>query len=925
MPWGNRKAKNAAEVTSALADAADEDKSLTALDPSKVSRRASPVVEEAPGDSERFGITELWPATPPDEPAKIQTTIDVIAVHGLGGDAFKTWTAGQRLWLRDFLPHSMKYARVLTFGYNSVRHQAVAFSGSVSRIDDFATQLLTSLKAHRRRTGTNSRRKSVFVCHSLGGLVFKQAIITAHNRSSRWAWFTESTTGVVFLGTPHRGADLAYWARVLGKIGNAAVHGRLRDDLLSDLQPKSRALGDLCSLFVERAVSMSICSFYERLKTPVINDLVIDKDSAVLHLPNETAIPLEANHRDLVKFLSESSANYVLVCDEIQDLVEQALDPADLPTSEKEEFLAWLQGKSTRFLWLHGSPGSGKSTTMKWLVKMLQAQSDDCLASLKSQPADHVIVFFFCDDKIAGRNSVHDVLCSIIELWELLASIVHKGRGYCFWIVIDALDELSDQSRTELLTGIENIFEGDIVGRLRLVTSNRNRLSQDSRLHLTLRPKLVDVLNEESRADVDDYVEAHVRKSLEDTSTQDTVSLDTRIELVEQLQRVSNGNFLFAKLALQTLPSSNKSITNKTMRAYLADLREKPPDLEAHYNALLLRIPARTRTLAKSAFQLLAAAQDDLSLEQFYFFLYYNDHAQSIQQTVEKAERHSPQNLAEMCGHLLVINRMGVVRFSHQSVKDRLVQKSDHAAQSVMPRGFGFTLQEVSFMTAERAHYKWLEKSLLVFRNIVFQRFAQSGEHVLEVLQTLYSRMSKSGFEFEKDTFVYLNIPMALKYVFKYCTRHGMAARAVPAAQELIVHFHLENDPSIPRLFMSAYQHRPYHLLPTGSWEWWPLDLPPLHCAIHGGDFPQAIKAMLAECDVNEQGCHSLTPLHWTIIRYRPETFSMLVSNPDIRVNLVSERKRTPLTYAIRWFRFDMASRLLEHPDIDTMTTDENG
>ena len=51
------------------------------------------------------------------------------------------------MWLRDFLPKSIPEARVLTLGYNS----AVAFAGSASGLDDYATTLLNRLLQIRRK------------------------------------------------------------------------------------------------------------------------------------------------------------------------------------------------------------------------------------------------------------------------------------------------------------------------------------------------------------------------------------------------------------------------------------------------------------------------------------------------------------------------------------------------------------------------------------------------------------------------------------------------------------------------------------------------------------------------------------------------------------------------------------------------------
>jgi hypothetical protein len=44
-----------------------------------------------------------------------------MAVHGLSGDAFTSWTRpkSKKFWLKDFLPQQIPDARVMTFGYGA--------------------------------------------------------------------------------------------------------------------------------------------------------------------------------------------------------------------------------------------------------------------------------------------------------------------------------------------------------------------------------------------------------------------------------------------------------------------------------------------------------------------------------------------------------------------------------------------------------------------------------------------------------------------------------------------------------------------------------------------------------------------------------------------------------------------------------------
>ncbi|OAL46969.1 hypothetical protein IQ07DRAFT_516802, partial [Pyrenochaeta sp. DS3sAY3a] len=193
-------------------------------------------------------------------------SFSVVAIHGLGGHPMRTWETGDRLWLRDFLPKDLRTARIFTFGYNS----GTAFTDSKSRIRDFASLLLEKLAQLQRRT---KDPKIIFVCHSLGGIILKQALIMANERG-RYSAVGKSATGVIFLGTPHRGSDVAFWSKTVEKIVNFELLDANRTDLLKTLEPKSIELGDICSMFVERAVPLQIFTIYERVKMKELPDLV---------------------------------------------------------------------------------------------------------------------------------------------------------------------------------------------------------------------------------------------------------------------------------------------------------------------------------------------------------------------------------------------------------------------------------------------------------------------------------------------------------------------------------------------------------------------------------------------------------------------------------------------------------------------------
>ena len=80
--------------------------------------------------------------------------VDIVAVHGLGGHPYKTWTHEDgTLWLRDIAPQQLPGARIYTFGYDS----AFAFSQGTGNVRDFARSLLEAIRLERAHQEVISR------------------------------------------------------------------------------------------------------------------------------------------------------------------------------------------------------------------------------------------------------------------------------------------------------------------------------------------------------------------------------------------------------------------------------------------------------------------------------------------------------------------------------------------------------------------------------------------------------------------------------------------------------------------------------------------------------------------------------------------------------------------------------------------------
>jgi alpha-beta hydrolase superfamily lysophospholipase len=94
----------------------------------------------------------------------------------------------------------------------------------------------------------------LFVAHSLGGLVVKQALRTAADRRGQLLGrILDATQGVAFLATPNTGSELATWLdRLRALLGASAAAAHLKAD--------SAYLRDLNAWYRERGPAEDISS-----------------------------------------------------------------------------------------------------------------------------------------------------------------------------------------------------------------------------------------------------------------------------------------------------------------------------------------------------------------------------------------------------------------------------------------------------------------------------------------------------------------------------------------------------------------------------------------------------------------------------------------------------------------------------------------
>ncbi len=211
----------------------------------------------------------------------------VVFIHGLGGDAYSTWQYGKSKdsfwpqWIAD----DLNQIDVYSLGYDAAPSK---WLGGSLPLFDRAKQALTELE-------DLADQPILFICHSMGGLLLKEMLQQGQSGGvDEWKPVAQQTRGVVFLATPHVGADLADVFTKLGGLLSATVS-------VKELEKNHSQLRRLNEWYQNNAPRLGIktISFYET--KPVAGFLVVDQSSANPGIGGAATIPLDTDHFGVCK------------------------------------------------------------------------------------------------------------------------------------------------------------------------------------------------------------------------------------------------------------------------------------------------------------------------------------------------------------------------------------------------------------------------------------------------------------------------------------------------------------------------------------------------------------------------------------------------------------------------------------------------
>ncbi|KAK0705626.1 hypothetical protein B0H67DRAFT_388117 [Lasiosphaeris hirsuta] len=373
-------------------------------------------------------------------------------------------------WPRDMLPVTIPHGRVLTYGYDTTLRHVLVRPPNEATVRDIAWDFLVALEAERR---TEPTRPILFVAHSLGGIVIKEMLRRAKSCQPHHPHLyniLDSTTGIVFFGTPHGGADPRGF---LHRVAEKLIKGfgiSANEQIINTLLPPSDRLEQLRDEFGPIALEQNwmVHSFQEGLGIQLLGGhKVVEDTSSRLNLLSEMTQHIHRNHMDMCRFTGADDIEYkkvVAALHRMTTAVTKKPEPAK-PLTESEaktlmealkfdqidarqlsvkaahaktcrwllsrpEYLDWVDTSKADqhhgFLWIKGKPGAGKSTLMKFT-----------LANSRKTMRDSILTSFFFNARGASLEKstagmYRSLLLQLLQRLPRLQS-VFGSLGFTSW------------------------------------------------------------------------------------------------------------------------------------------------------------------------------------------------------------------------------------------------------------------------------------------------------------------------------------------------------------------------------------------------------------------------------------------------------------------------------------------------------------
>ncbi|KAL9597451.1 MAG: hypothetical protein Q9219_005143 [cf. Caloplaca sp. 3 TL-2023] len=662
----------------------------------------------------RFGLTELYHPSqkkPTIQPRDASRTLQ----NRREGNHNGVKNEDVIFWPETLLPQILPDAQIFTWGYDADVGGFFSSAGQ-STIHQHAQSLLSDL-ANLRSTLELRTIPLVFVVHSLGGIIVKDALNqSSSTEGTRLKEVVATTYGVVFLGTPHRGSSTA----TLGKIAYQIT-------VLATRRPNIRLLQGL-------------------QKHSDILDRVVDSDSAKIGHAREEYGTIPADHRNMTKFKGLDDVGFRRVSAQLRqwdDAIKetpdflaslddvasrdrfQQIQPADLATfhwlfdPQSTSFVSWLRGDHNHrsdLYWIHGKPGSGKSTLMKFAIKdpktreyllcdsesewtfgsyffhnrgghsqkSLPAMLKELLHSIVSQNPSLLPFVFPHYNQLSKGQKNRQPAWNVEDLRTAITAVLaQSSRKVNLCLFLDALDEHAGENE-QLVSVVMDMLATTQAnqGYVRLKLCLASRPWDVFRKHFGNCPQFA--VHEHTQKDIETYTAQRIRNAMY-TPQQS----DTEAELVAHIANQASGVFIWVRLVVDQV--TQEIIDGTPFSTLRQKVSELPSELGDLYRLTIQRIKPQYHVEAWIMFQGVLCALKPLSLQTLVCLVDQNvspgmvhaedDGSVSTQAHLRRLNSRSGGLLEAV--PLTNVSNHGTGHESDQSLKDKLIGSADCHVQFV--------------------------------------------------------------------------------------------------------------------------------------------------------------------------------------------------------------------------------------------------
>ncbi|KAJ3543358.1 hypothetical protein NM208_g3618 [Fusarium decemcellulare] len=343
-------------------------------------------------------------------------------------------------------------------------------------------------------------------------------------------------------------------------------------------------------------------------------------------------------------------------------------------------------------LWICGAPGKGKTILSVFLTQILEASR-----------ADTTVIWFFCDNKVASRNSAvnllrglmiqlilrhHHLMSCLLPTWKIQGSNLFGSNAFeSLWriflvmleslagtevcCVLDALDECDEQSLSPLVSKLVALFDNERSGQrqsLKLLVTSREQPQCLSIGFLPFPHIRLDELEHDINLYISDRV-AHLAR------IKDIETSPLRLHIYNAFQQNAGGTFLWVSFM-------SKDLEQKTIGEIEEALTRLPCGLDSIYERIITQIKPENKRVVGELLTWLALATRPLRIVELC-------QAIDIKPTQHLMREDVCLGHVQSCGHLLLLSsgpaRFEQLRFGEQP--ELFPLKPDSKGRCFAPQG----------------------------------------------------------------------------------------------------------------------------------------------------------------------------------------------------------------------------------------------